>query len=154
MLLDTATYLPGDILAKVDRAAMAVSLETRIPYLDHHLFSLAWSQPIGDRIQGDRSKAVLRNILSKYVPTKLFERPKTGFGVPIEVWMKGPLREWMNSRLSAFQLAYPRHAKMIDRAKFEFLEGRGHFQHLLWTVAVLQSWRERYATRLSTVSAL
>ncbi|KKC34560.1 asparagine synthase (glutamine-hydrolyzing) [Devosia psychrophila] len=144
MMLDTLTYLPGDILAKVDRAAMSVALETRVPYLDHHLFSLAWSLPISEKIKGGQTKSVLRNILAKHVPSELFERPKAGFGVPIESWLKGPLRGWAEANLAAFQQSNPRHAATVQEARDAFYAGKGHLHHFLWNVLMLQAWRRRY----------
>ena len=95
MLLDTIGYMPGDPLTKVDRASMAVALETRTPFLDHHLYALSWSLPREERIKNGETKHIIRNLLAKYVPKNLFERPKAGFGVPISAWLAGPLRPWV-----------------------------------------------------------
>ncbi|MET0506937.1 MAG: asparagine synthase (glutamine-hydrolyzing), partial [Burkholderiaceae bacterium] len=91
---DTVGYLPGDILAKVDRAAMSGSLETRMPFLDRRVFECAWSMPTTMKVRGRESKVALRRLLDRHVPRSLVERPKTGFGIPIDDWLRGPLREW------------------------------------------------------------
>lgn len=146
MLLDTKTYLPGDILAKVDRAAMAVALETRVPFLDHQLFGLAWGLGIEDKIKAGRTKSVLRQILAKHVPSDMFERPKAGFGVPIESWLRGRLRPWAEDNLSLFQQANPLYADLVQKARDDFYAGKGHLHHFLWNVLMLQAWQARYRT--------
>lgn len=145
MLLDTATYLPGDILAKVDRAAMACSLETRIPYLDHRLFELAWMVPIEARMSRGRTKSILRKMLQARLPAALFERPKAGFGVPIDAWMRGPLSTWIDDRIGQFASLYPRHAVATRTALTEFRAGRSHAHHFLWNAAALAGWRIAHA---------
>ncbi len=142
MLLDTVNYLPGDILTKVDRAAMSVSLETRAPYLDHELFALAWRLPLGTRINKGRTKDVLRRLLGKRVPKDLFERPKAGFGVPIDAWLKGPLRDWAAEGIRRFSRDTPRHARAAERGWTDLMEGRGHAHHFVWNILMLQAWRD------------
>ncbi len=146
MLLDTVTYLPGDILTKVDRAAMACSLETRVPYLDHKLFELAWRLPIENRNNGGRTKAVLRTLLAKHVPPAMFERPKAGFGVPIEAWMAGPLSRWIEDRVAAFATSHPQHATTVRAALADFRAGRSHAHHFLWNAAALEGWHRGMAS--------
>lgn len=145
MLLDTVTYLPGDILAKVDRAAMSVSLETRAPYLDHELFALAWRLPIETRIHRGSTKHVLRRLLAERVPAELFERPKAGFGVPIDAWLKGPLRDWAEDGVRRFACITPRHAAAAGRGWADLIEGRGHAHHFVWNILMLQAWRDARA---------
>lgn len=143
MLLDTLTYLPGDILAKVDRAAMTVSLETRVPFLDHRLFELAWALPIEARIREGTTKSVLRGLLAQHVPSSLFERPKMGFGVPIDSWLRGPLRDWIGDQVSTFCGIYPAYAVAAREALTDHLAGKSHAHHFLWNIAMLVGWRTR-----------
>lgn len=142
MMLDTLTYLPGDILTKVDRASMSVSLETRAPYLDHELFALAWRLPIQSRIQKGSSKSVLRRMLMNRVPAELFDRPKAGFGVPIEAWLRGPLRTWAEDALHRFTQNTPRHAAAARHAWSDLTAGRAHVHHFIWNIVMLQAWRD------------
>ena len=145
MLLDTLGYLPGDPLTKVDRASMAVSLETRVPFLDHQLFALAWRLPLGDRIRNGASKAVIRDMLARHVPAALFERPKAGFGVPISSWLAGPLRPWVDERLAGFSARYPRFAPVVQVADARFRQGDPAIHHLIWNICMWQSWEMQQA---------
>jgi asparagine synthase (glutamine-hydrolysing) len=140
MLIDTLTYLPGDILTKVDRASMAVALETRAPFLDHHLFDLAWRMPIDAKIHQGKTKNILRTLLSKHLPTALFERSKAGFGAPIGSWLRGPLKDWMLTHLTDFKRERPMRAAMADQAWAAFNNGDPTIHHLLWNIAMLQAW--------------
>ncbi len=97
MYLDSISYLPDDILVKVDRASMGVSLETRAPFLDHRVVEFAWSLPLSLKIRQGESKWVLKQILDKYVPRELMNKPKSGFSVPLDSWLRGPLKEWLMS---------------------------------------------------------
>lgn len=142
MYLDMLTYLTDDILCKVDRASMGVGLEARVPFLDNDLVSLAWSVPIDVRIHGGVGKWPLRQVLKQYVPTELFERPKSGFGIPIGDWIRGPLREWTEEMLSENRLrsdGFFRPA-VVRRQWTEHLSGRYNRQHSLWSVLMFQSW--------------
>lgn len=104
MYRDTLNYMTDDILCKVDRAAMGVSLETRVPFLDHKIVELAWRMPLNMKIQGSKSKVILRNILYKHVPKNLIERPKAGFSIPLGDWLRGPLKEWVETLINHTRL--------------------------------------------------
>jgi asparagine synthase (glutamine-hydrolysing) len=143
--VDTVTYLPTDILTKVDRAAMAVSLETRVPLLDHRVVEFAFSLPSSLKVRHDQSKWPLRKILSAYVPPALFDRPKMGFGVPIRDWLRGPLRPWAadllllgNSQDNLLD------KKVIERMWSDHQSGAWDYADHLWRVLMLRAWQIRY----------
>ncbi len=142
MAWDTLTYLPDDILAKVDRASMAVSLEVRAPILDHRVVEYAWRLPIEMRIQNGKTKWILRKILYKHVPKELIERPKMGFGLPIGEWIRGPLRGWTESLLNLERLKnedyfYP---EPILEKWNEHLSGKKSWTNLLWNILMFEIW--------------
>jgi asparagine synthase (glutamine-hydrolysing) len=142
MLLDLVSYLPDDILVKVDRAAMAVSLETRVPFLDHRVIEFAWQLPLSMKIHDGQGKWLLRQLLYQYVPAALVERPKTGFGVPLDSWLRGPLKAWAGDLLEPARLQREGYlqAEAVTRVWHEHLSGRRNRQHALWNVLMFESW--------------
>lgn len=149
MALDAISYLPDDILVKVDRAAMGNSLECRVPFLDHRLVEFAWSLPLEYKLRDGQTKWPLRQILCRYVPRELFERPKMGFGIPLHDWLRGSLRDWAEALLDEARLHregyfYP---APIRHMWAEHLSGKKNWVHHLWGVLMFQAWQESESNR-------
>jgi asparagine synthase (glutamine-hydrolysing) len=142
MAIDTVTYLPDDILVKVDRAAMATSLETRVPMLDHQVVEFAWSLPLAIKCRRGVGKSILRQVLKKYVPTSLTERPKMGFGVPLDMWLRGPLRAWAEDLLAPARIRHEGyfHATPIREVWNSHQSGKRNHRDVLWPVLMFQAW--------------
>jgi asparagine synthase (glutamine-hydrolysing) len=142
MLLDTLTYMPDDILAKVDRASMAVSLEVRVPILDPDVFNFAWRLHPDDRVRNGQGKWVLRRLLHRYVPEAMVERPKMGFGVPVSEWMRGPLHDWADDLLDPTALDAQGYldTKAVRQAWLDHAAGRTDAGLWLWPVLMFQAW--------------
>lgn len=144
MLLDAVTYLPDDILVKVDRASMGVSLESRAPFLNHHVVAFAWRLPSVMKVRNGQGKWLLRKVLDRYVPNNLIERPKMGFGIPIGTFLRGALRPWAEALLDEKRLQREGffHPEPIRRKWQEHLSGRRNWQYDLWTILMFQLWLE------------
>lgn len=146
MLWDTLNYLPNDILTKVDRASMAVSLEARAPLLDHSVFQFAQSLPLHYKTHDGEGKIILKNLLARHVPTALFNRPKSGFSIPVHDWLKGPLKEWASDLLAPEKIATDGilNEAEITRIWHRHLNSQGNHAIQLWSILMFQSWKEHY----------
>ena len=145
MYLDTLTYLPGDILAKVDRASMAVSLESRIPFLDPDVVEFAWRLPLSAKVQGGSGKRILKELLYRHVPAELIDRPKMGFGVPLDEWLAGPLKSWADDLLAPDRL---KRDGIFEPAPIiamweEHRSGRRRWPYHLWDILMFQAWHDK-----------
>lgn len=147
MFLDTLSYLVDDILVKVDRAAMANSLETRVPLLDHRVVEYAWSLPLSQKLRQGQTKWPLRQVLYRYVPRELIERPKQGFGVPLDQWLRGTLKGWAEELLSAEALRQSGllNVDFVQRKWQEHLSGKRNWQYGLWNILMFQAWLKENA---------
>ena len=142
MRIDLENYLPNDILVKVDRASMAVSLEVRAPLLDHRVVEFAGALPLSLKLRQGRDKWLLRELLCRYVPRELIDRPKMGFGIPVGDWLRGPLRDWAEELLDSHRLQQEGllNARVVRSMWEGFLDGRNSGQLLLWDVLMFQAW--------------
>ena len=145
MYLDTITYLPNDILVKLDRATMSFGLEGRVPYLDPRVVEFAWRLPLRMKVRPNQGKWILRQLLHRYVPENLVERPKMGFGIPLDSWLRGPMREWAETLLAPRRLQEEGFFDPVAvRQKWnDHLHGRGAWQFHLWDILMFQLWWER-----------
>jgi asparagine synthase (glutamine-hydrolysing) len=146
MLADTVQYLPDDILVKVDRASMAVSLETRVPMLDHRLVEFAWSLPMSMKVRAGTGKWILKEVLKQYVPSGLIDRPKMGFDVPIDRWLRGPLRDWAEVMLDQSVLEEQGFfdAQMVRSLWDAHVSGKKSYHHELWPILIFQAWHKEW----------
>jgi asparagine synthase (glutamine-hydrolysing) len=143
------SYLPGDILVKLDRASMAASLEARCPFLDHRVVEFAWRLPTSSKVRGGQGKWLLRRVLHRYLPKELYERPKQGFSVPIGAWLTGPLHNWARELLAAARLRNDGilDARSVETYWQEHMSGRNDRARELWAILMVQAWLD--ATRKS-----
>ncbi|MEO5613203.1 MAG: asparagine synthase C-terminal domain-containing protein, partial [Sphingomicrobium sp.] len=142
MYCDAVSYLPDDILCKVDRASMAVSLETRVPFLDHRVAELAARIPLHMKVRGGTGKHILRKLLHREVPRALIDRPKAGFGIPVGEWLKGPLRPWAEDLLDPARMGQEGwfDAAIVQRRWLDHVSGRRDSTPALWALLMFQAW--------------
>lgn len=149
MYMDSVTYLPDDILVKLDRASMGVGLETRVPFLDHRIVEFSWQLPRKMKFRNGQTKWLLKQVLSRYVPARLTERPKAGFGIPIHEWLRGPLRDWAEALIEPDRLQREGYLdpEPVRQKWVEHLTGKYNHVHALWNVLMFQLWLEHERSR-------
>ena len=142
MLTDTLTYLPDDLLTKVDRASMAVGLEVRVPFLDPDLFGFAWTLSHDHRVQRGQGKWLLRELLRRSLPDSLVDRPKMGFGIPVGTWLRGPLRSWADDLLDPVLVGEQGllNPTEVERRWTAHRDGRADLTHQIWSILMFQAW--------------
>jgi asparagine synthase (glutamine-hydrolysing) len=149
MYLDAVSYLPDDILVKLDRATMSVSLEGRVPLLDHRVAEFAWRLPLSMRVRNRQGKWILRQVLYRYVPREMVDRPKSGFGIPLATWLRGPLRDWAESLLNKDRIREGGYFNFVPIQKMweEHLSGRLNWEYHLWDILMFQAWLDENCRR-------
>jgi asparagine synthase (glutamine-hydrolysing) len=149
-LSDALSYLTDDILQKVDRAAMSVSLETRVPFLDHEVVEFSCRVPPDMKVRNGQGKWLVRQVLDRHVPAHLVDRPKTGFGIPLDDWLRGPLQPWVSDLLAADRLNRQGwfDAEHVGRVWAEHQGGRRNHGSWLWNVLMVQAWSDQWCTSL------
>jgi len=145
-LADSLSYLTDDILQKVDRAAMAISLETRVPFLDKDVVEFAARVPPSMKVRAGRGKWLVRQVLYKHVPADMVDRPKTGFSIPLDDWLRGPLKSWASDLVSPDRLRRQGlfNAKLVGEKLDEHMSGRSNHGYWLWNVLMAQAWHDRW----------
>ena len=145
MYVDTLTYLPDDILVKVDRASMSVGLETRIPFLDPRIINFSWNLPVDQRMFGNEGKLILKKLLQRYVPSNILERPKQGFSLPINNWLRGPLSNWAEELLHNDNLSSDPYldANLVKSIWNKHKKGF-NMEHGLWNILMYQAWKKEW----------
>jgi asparagine synthase (glutamine-hydrolysing) len=154
MYCDAVSYLPDDILCKVDRASMAVSLETRAPFLDHRVAEVAARVPVDLKIRGGSGKHILKKMLFREAPREIFERPKAGFGIPVGEWVRGPLRDWAENLLDPARMRCEGwfDAEAVNRRWLEHLSGQRDSTPALWAILMFQAWSRAQDSRVAAAA--